>query len=115
MVLMTLDKSFYEQAVIDIANGENLSDYKHHPHPDIRSLVAGSEHAVIAYIVDPAPEVRMTLIKNDRWLRRIAPTEKHPKLILALIAKGIIHPNFRKLNLTVVNDALNKLEKDKGI
>lgn len=98
------------QAKLDIADGVNLQLYKHHQHPDIRALVARTEYAPLAYIRDPAPEVRLGLIETGKWLNRIAPNETNPRLILSLIERGITHPNFRRLGIAVVNHALDKLE-----
>lgn len=108
MIQTPTPKETLEQAKQEIALGNNIAFYKHHHDPEIRALVAGSDHAVIAYICDPAPEVRMALIRAGKWIDRIAPVEKNPKLILEMIERGIVHKNFRRLNLSVINKILDE-------
>lgn len=72
----------------DIAENNKIELYKHHEHPDVRAIVARTEHAPQAYIIDESPDVRLALIETGKWLDRIAPTETNIKLIIAIIKQG---------------------------
>ncbi|EGR4214306.1 hypothetical protein NTH44_003198 [Vibrio metoecus] len=72
----------------DINAGRRIDFYKHHAHPDVRAMIAKTNHAPQAYILDESPEVRLALICSGKWLDRIAPIETNPILILELIKNG---------------------------
>lgn len=72
----------------DIKNNRNITHYIFHPHPDVRAIIARTEHAPQAYIIDESPEVRLGLIETGKWLDRIAPNEKNTNLIIAIIKQG---------------------------
>lgn len=109
-MLKPLSEKERRTAQTRINNGLDIAYYKWHPHPDIRAMVARTDHAPEAYIIDESPEVRLGLIETGKWLARIATTESNPKLIFALIEQGHIERKWRKHASNEVKAAIAEAE-----
>ncbi|MFL7013658.1 hypothetical protein [Enterovibrio norvegicus] len=114
MVIGILAVKELKKAEFDINNGRNIEHYKWHEHPDIRALIARSDFAPPAYIIDDAPEVRLGLIQTNKWIDRIATREQNPILILEIIKSGCILNRWRRSHDESIQKAIANIEGDDG-